>query len=294
MNLGFVGIGHMGEPMAANLRRAGVALTVWNRTPGKCDALAALGANVAPSVDALFAQCDIVMLMLFDSAAVDAVLGRGTPAFAARVAGRVVIHLGTTSPAYSHALGSDIAAAAGRYVEAPVSGSRGPAERGELVGMLAGDADTLDRVRPLLRPFCTRVFDCGAVPGALRMKLAANHYLVGTVAVLAETMHAAAAGGIDLALLRDVLDAGPMASSVSRAKLDKLVHGDFGAQAAIRDVATIAELVLAECERGGSDTPLLRRCAALYRKAARTGHGDADMAAVIHAFAQPQPDEPAP
>lgn len=285
MNPGFIGIGHMGQPMAANLLRAGIALTVWNRSPNRCDELVALGASIATSIDALFAQCDTVMLMLIDSAAIDAVLGRGTPAFATRVAGRVVINLGTTAPAYSQALERDIVDAQGRYVEAPVSGSRVPAERGELVGMLAGDDATVERIRPLLQPLCTRVFDCGAVPGALRMKLAANHYLVGTVAVLAETLHAAAAGGIDLALLRDVLDAGPMASSVSRTKLDKWVRGDYSAQAAIRDVATIAELVLAECERGGGNTPLLRQCAALYRKAAQTGHGDADMAAVIHAFA---------
>ena len=285
---GFIGIGHMGQPMAANLLRAGITLTVWNRSPGKCDELAALGAIVAPSVDALFAQCDIVLLMLFDSSAIDAVLGHGTPAFAARVAGHIVVNLGTTAPEFSQTLKRDIADAGGRYAEAPVSGSRGPAERGELVGMLAGDGDVVERIRPLLKPLCTRVFDCGAVPGALRMKLAANHYLVGTVAVLAETMHAAAASGIDPAMLRDVLDAGPMASTVSRAKLDKLVRGDFSPQAALRDVATIAELVLAECEHGGADTPLLRHSATLYRKAAQTGHADADMAAVVHAFAPPQ------
>lgn len=285
MKLGFIGIGHMGEPMSANLLRAGIPLTVWNRTPGKCEALVELGASIAASVDDLFASCTTVLLMLFDAAAIDATLGRGTPAFAARVAGRIVVNLGTTSPAYSQALERDILDAGGRYAEAPVSGSRGPAERGELVGMLAGDTDTAERVLPLLRPLCARVFGCGAVPGALRMKLAANHYLIGTVAVLAEAVHAAAAGGLDLATLRDVLDAGPMASAVSRAKLDKLVRADFSPQAAIRDVAGIADLVLAECERGGADTPLIRRSAELFRTAATSGHGDEDMAAVIRAFA---------
>jgi 3-hydroxyisobutyrate dehydrogenase len=287
MKLGFIGIGHMGQPMAANLLRAAIPLTVWNRSAGKYDELAGLGADLAPSLDILFARCSTVMLMLIDSAAIDAVLGRGTPAFALRVADRIIVSLGTTSPVYSQALAQDIRDAGGRYVEAPVSGSRGPAERGELVGMLAGDRDAIDHVLPLLRPMCARVFDCGTVPGALRMKLAANHYLIGTVAVLAETMHAATRSGIDLALLRDVLDAGPMASTVSRTKLDKLVRNDFSPQAAIRDVATIAELVLAECERGGDDTPLIRECAALFRKAAQTGYGEADMAAVVHAFARP-------
>jgi 3-hydroxyisobutyrate dehydrogenase len=85
-----------------------------------------------------------------------------------------------------------------------------------------------------------------------------------------------------------VLDAGPMASAVSRAKLDKLVRGDFAPQAAIRDVSTIADLVLHQAEGDRQDTPLIRQCAALYRAALSAGHGDADMAAVVHAFQPPR------
>ncbi|WP_257386675.1 NAD(P)-dependent oxidoreductase, partial [Tahibacter caeni] len=124
MNVGFVGLGHMGQPMAGNLLQAGVALTVWNRTPEKTAALVQRGARCADSVDALFAQCDLVFVMLLNDAAVDAVLGRGTPAFAARVGGTIVVPLGTTSPEYSAALAADVRAAGGAYVEAPVSGSR--------------------------------------------------------------------------------------------------------------------------------------------------------------------------
>jgi 3-hydroxyisobutyrate dehydrogenase len=94
---------------------------------------------------------------------------------------------------------------------------------------------------------------------------------------------------VDLQTLRQILDAGPMASTVSRAKLDKLVSRDFTPQAAIRDVSTITDLVLAQCERSGQDTPLIRHCASLYQQALAAGHGDADMTAVVHAFAAPVP-----
>ncbi len=287
MKPGFVGIGHMGEPMARNLLRAGFGVRVWNRSPEKCRALVAEGAEQAASVQDLFKHCTVVMLMLLDSAAIDAVLGRGTPAFATRVSGLVIVHLGTTSPGYSAQLEAEVAAAGGAYVEAPVSGSRLPAEQGQLVGMVAGRDDAVDTVLPLLAPLCQRVFRCGPVPGALRLKLAANHYLIGTVTVLAETVHAARHAGVDLDLLRQVLDAGPMASAVSRTKLDKLVRGDFSAQAAIRDVSTIAGLVLHQSEGERRDTPLIRQCAGLYRAALDAGHGDADMAAVVHAFPLP-------
>jgi 3-hydroxyisobutyrate dehydrogenase len=288
VKVGFVGIGHMGEPMARNLLRAGIPVRVWNRTPEKCRALVESGAEQATSVQDLFKRSTVVLLMLLDSDAMDAVLGRGTPSFATRVAGKVVVHLGTTAPDYSSRLERDVVAAGGAYVEAPVSGSRGPAEEGLLVGMVAGQDAAVETVLPLLAPLCARVFRCGPVPGALRMKLAANHYLIGMVTVLAETAHAARRANVDLRTLREVLDAGPMASAVSRAKLDKLVRGDFAPQAAIRDVSTIADLVLHQAEGDRQDTPLIRQCAALYRAALSAGHGDADMAAVVHAFQPPR------
>lgn len=285
MNIGFAGLGTMGLPMAANLLRAGQPLRVWNRTAGRCAPLLELGAARVGSIDALCRECDVVMFMLFDEAALDAVLGRHAPAFGSRVGGRTVVHFGTTAPAYSAALARDLQACGARYVEAPVSGSRVQAERGELVGMLSGDDDAIDLVQPLLAPLCRRLFRCGAVPGALRMKLAVNHYLIAIVAALAETVHAARATGVDLALLREVLDAGPMASEVSRIKLDKLVHDEFSPQAAVRDVATIARLVLAQADDAGAQAPLMRACASLYRRACDEGLGGLDMAGVIRVLA---------
>ncbi|HEY6941615.1 NAD(P)-dependent oxidoreductase [Dokdonella sp.] len=294
MTVGFAGLGTMGLPMAMNLLRAGHALRVWNRTAERCAPLLELGARHAVSIDALCRDADVVMLMLFDESALDAVLGRRSHAFGARVAGRTFVHLGTTSPAYSAALARDLDACGARYVEAPVSGSRVQAERGELVGMVSGGDAAVDAVLPLLAPLCRRTFRCGAVPGALRMKLAVNHYLIAMVAALAETVHAARAAGVDAALLRDVLDAGPMASEVSRIKLGKLVAADFTPQAAVRDVATIADLVTAQAETAGVDAPLIRACASLYRRTAAEGFGDLDMAGVVHAFGARGPDRKEP
>lgn len=286
MNIGFIGLGHMGMPMARNLLRAGIPLRVWNRSADKCEELVRLGAERAESIDDLFHGSTVVMLMLLNAAAMDSVLGRHTPAFAARVSGKTLVHLGTTSPDYSKTLEQDIIAAGGAYVEAPVSGSRIPAEEGRLVGMMAGSEECTQSILPLLQPLCVRIFHCGPVPGALQMKLAANHYLIGTVVALAETVHAARAAGVDLNTLQEVLDAGPMASVVSRTKLDKLVREEFSPQAAIRDVATIAELVFDQCEHAGVDAPLIGRCVELYRTAKAAGHGESDMAAVVHAFSR--------
>jgi len=114
--------------MALNLARAGTRLVVWNRSADKSERLRVAGARVAKSPAEVFGQAHVVILMLADSASMDFVLGRGTPDFQANVAQHTIIHMGTTSPGYSRGLEADIRAAGGRYVEAPVSGSRKPAE----------------------------------------------------------------------------------------------------------------------------------------------------------------------
>ncbi|TYB46656.1 NAD(P)-dependent oxidoreductase [Actinomadura chibensis] len=284
LGLGFLGLGVMGQPMALNLARAHPGLVVWNRTAARCEPLRAAGAQVAASPAEVCRRSRVVFLMLADGPAIDAVLGRGTPAFAANVADRVIVHMGTTSPGYSRGLEADVRAAGGRYAEAPVSGSRGPAEAGRLVALLAGDPAAAAAVRPLLAPMCHETFECGTVPNALLMKLSVNLYLITMVTGLVEAFHFAARHGLDERRLRDVLDAGPMASTVSRAKASKLAERDFGVQASIVNVLDNNRLVAEAARASGVASPLLDVCHALYGETLALGHGDADMAAVLHAI----------
>ncbi|MFD9938891.1 NAD(P)-dependent oxidoreductase [Streptomyces massasporeus] len=284
MYVGFIGLGVMGRPMALNLARAGTPLVVWNRTPERCEPLHAAGAEVAASAAEVFDRASTVFLMLADETSVDAVLGRGTSNFAPRVAGHTVVHMGTTSAEYSGGLQEDIRAAGGRYVEAPVSGSRVPAERGELVGMLAGDDDAVAAVRPLLAPLCRETFGCGAVPGALLLKFSVNLFLIAVVTGLAEAFHFAERHGLDQRLFRDVLDAGPMASAVSRGKTPKLLERDFSVQAAAADVLKNNRLIAEAARKADLASPLLDVCHALYDETVRRGHGGEDMVAVLHAL----------
>ncbi|MFL6710885.1 MAG: NAD(P)-dependent oxidoreductase [Massilia sp.] len=286
MRIGFIGLGNMGFAMARNLAAAGQRLLVWNRSAYKLDALAATGVAFVRASDsaAVFAQAEVVILMLANGAAIDTVLARGSADFARRVAGRTIVHMGTTAPDYSRGLEGDIIAAGGSYVEAPVSGSRVPAEQGKLVGMLAGDADAVARVAPLLAPVCERCFVCGTVPQALRMKLSVNLFLITMVTGLAEATRFARASGIDLTVFRDILDAGPMASKVSTVKLAKLVAQDYAVQASISDVLMNTRLIADAASSGSIDSPLLDQCLALFAHTEALGHGGADMAAVILGF----------
>jgi 3-hydroxyisobutyrate dehydrogenase len=284
MDIGFVGLGLMGRPMALNLAHAGTPLVVWNRTAARAEELRAAGARVAGSPAEVFAAAETVFLMLSGEEAIDAVLRRSTPAFRAYVAGRTVVHMGTTSPSFSAGLEADVRGAGGRYVEAPVSGSRGPAEAGQLVAMLAGDPAATRAVRPLLAPMCHETTVCGPVPNALRMKLAVNLYLITMVTGLAEAVHFAARNGLDLRQFLDVLDAGPMASTVSRGKALKLAGQDFAAQAAAADVLMNNRLVAAAAREAGLASPLLDVCHELFDETVDQGHGASDMVAVIRAI----------
>ncbi|HEY9390030.1 MAG TPA: NAD(P)-dependent oxidoreductase [Mycobacteriales bacterium] len=282
--VGFIGLGVMGQPMALNLARAGTPLAVWNRTAKRSEPLRASGAEVAASASEVFARARIVLLMLADGAATDAVLGRGTPDFRANVNGHTIVHMGTTSPGYSHGLEADVRAAGGSYVEAPVSGSRKPAEAGQLVGMLAGDDAAVDDVRPLFGPMCTETTACGPVPNALLMKLAVNIFLITMVTGLAEAVHFADRHGLDMRRFQAVCDAGPMASSVSRGKIAKLVNHDLEVQASITNVLENNRLIAEAARHAGLASPLLDVCHTLYGETVALGHGHADMAAVIHAI----------
>ena len=284
MDIGFIGLGVMGQPMALNLARAGTALVVWNRSADQSEPLRAAGARVATSPAELFRQARVVILMLVDGAAIDSVLGRGTPDFGANVAQHTIVHMGTTSPDYSRRLEADIRAAGGSYVEAPVSGSRKPAEAGQLVAMLAGERAAMDEVRPLLQPMCQEMIMCGSVPTALLMKLAVNLFLITMVTGLAEAVHFANRHDLDMQQFLAVLDAGPMASSVSRVKAFKLVARDFAVQASISDVLKNNRLVAEAARESNLASPLLDVCHALYGETVALGHGQSDMVAVVRAI----------
>lgn len=284
MQVAFIGLGRMGEPMAANLVRAGVELAVWNRSDPALRRLAALGALARDTARDALRSSPVVLMMLANEAAIDTVLERGSEEFGPNVAGRLVVHMGTTSPVFSRALDAAVREAGGRYVEAPVSGSRAPAEQGSLVGMVAGDDSDVALIRELIAPMCRKTFACGPVPNALGTKLAVNLFLITMVTGLVEAAHFATNSGLDLDLFRDVLDAGPMASDVSRAKLDKIVREDLAPQATLSDVLMNNSLVAEAARAARIATPLLDQSHQLFAEAAAMGLGGVDMIGVSGAI----------
>lgn len=283
--IGFIGLGAMGEPMARHLLDRFGQLIVWNRSPARCVLLAEAGAQVASSAPELFAASRVVFLMLADGHAMDTVLARGTKRFAEHVAGRTIVNTATVSPHYSKALEADIRAAGGAYVEAPVSGSRKPAEQGQLVAMLAGEPAAVAAVEPLLAAMCRATVPCGAVPRALTMKFAVNIFLIASITGLAEAAHFAQAEGLDLTAWAGIVNASQMASDISRVKIDKLLADNLDPQAAITNVLETTRLIAEAAQADGIRAPLMDASLALYRRAEALGLGGVDMIGVVRAFA---------
>lgn len=285
VTIGFIGLGVMGEPMAVNMLAAGARLTVWNRDPDKSRQLAERGAVIADDAASVFAASRIVILMLANERALDDVLDRDGPSFPHMVSGRTLVNMGTVSPTYSARLAEDVTRHGGTYVEAPVSGSRIPADDGTLVAMLAGEPNVVALLEPILAPMCARQVYCGPSPAqALMTKLAVNIHLITLVTGLVEAFHFAQAQGVDTATLSDVLAAGPMSSALTRLKSGKLLTGDLTPQTYARDAYYNSRLIAQAARDGDTPLPLLDACEQLFAQTVRLGHGRDDIIAVLHAL----------
>jgi 3-hydroxyisobutyrate dehydrogenase len=286
--VGFIGLGTMGLPMATNLAKSGLKLLAWNRSektknafPPGCDV------DIAGSGQEVLQRSDATILMLLNEHTIDTVLGCGTDAFASNVSNKTIINMGSVDPAYSVGLAGDIATAGGRYVEAPVSGSKVPAEKGELVCLLGGDQALVERFEPVLNPMCSRQIYCGSVGDALRMKLAVNIYLCSSLVALAEAVNFAMKAELPLERFAEAMKVGPFQSAFLAIKLPKLISQDFSKQAAVSDAYGITRLIQTEAGRINAAVPQLDISSDLYGCAVDQLGPHGDMSSVLHVLDNP-------
>lgn len=276
LSLGFIGLGTMGTPMALNLARK-FPLTIWNRTPSKYHLFDQTDAEIASSPLQVVEKSDIIFTMLFDGAAVESVVSGET---LSALNGKILVNTSSVTETSNHTIYSRVKAAGGDFVEMPVSGGPGPAGLGQLVGMMAGDEAVVSRVKPYVEPLTKAPVYCGPIGQGLKMKYAANLYLITMTAGLSESMVLAKAQGLEPAAFATVLNAGPMASVYSRAKLAKMVDGDWSANAAIADCYNSTQLIVNAARESGTEAPLINVCRNLYDRAKKEGLGGEDMIAV--------------
>ncbi len=290
--IGFLGLGRMGGPMAANLIGHVDALLVHDISPAAVDALVAKGAQAAGSAAALGERCDVVFLSLPTPAivreAADEVISGGHP--------RIVCDLSTSGPRLAQELHAALTPRGVASFDAPVSGGIRGAERGTLAIMVGGPQALYPDLEPLLRAI-GKPFYLGETPGAGQVaKLANNLLSLSAIATTAEAMTLAIKAGLDPARMIEVLNAGTGANSATRDKWPRAVLPrtfDFGfsAQLSLKDT----RLALAEAQAMDVPLPTGERLATLLDRVLATYGATADftaMAKVIEADAGLNPDRP--
>jgi 3-hydroxyisobutyrate dehydrogenase len=282
-----LGIGTMGAGMARNLVAAGLDVTVWNRSPDRARPLADAGARTATDAAEAVAGADVVVTMLFDTDAVAEVMEWALPAVAPHAVWAQMSTVGIE--------GTDrLAALAARhdvgFLDAPVLGTREPAEKGALTVLVGGPSALREAVTPVFDAVGSRTLWVGEEPGAgQRLKLAANSYVATLMAATAQALALTEALGLDPQLFLDAMAGGPLDSPYLQLKGRAILADEFPASFAVDGVVKDLGLIAAAMRGAEVHDGVVEAVAGAFRAAQEAGHGDDDMAAVVHAFRSPRP-----
>jgi 3-hydroxyisobutyrate dehydrogenase len=281
MRVSVLGTGTMGAGMARSLARSGHTVTVWNRTEEKALPLRESGITVAPTVWSAVAEAEAIITMAFDA--------RATLDLAARFLGAVpegAVWL------QSATVGPDgmrwIADLAGQYevdlVDAPVVGTKQPAEDGTLVALVSGKPALIEKIRPVLDGFSSKTIVAGRSLGrASALKLACNAWVASLTVAAAQSLTMCQQLGVDPSLFLQAIEGGAANSPYAQIKGEMMITGDFEPSFAIDGLLKDIGLMIDAVEPDSS--PLLPVLRGAFGAASAGGHGQQDIAAVVASFA---------
>ena len=291
MKIGVCGTGRMGSSIAQRLMSVGHEVAVWNRSLAKTKPLTDAGAKLFASPAALVAGCEVIIVMLLNDAASEAVYREPNGILKSKLAGKLVIDMSTVHPDTMTSNGSSVLQQGAAFVECPVGGSTGPAKEGKLFGLVGGAKADLTRAMPVLEQLCRRTEHVGALGSGATMKLAINLPLLVYWQALGEALTICKPLNLSADRLIDILSdtAGtPTAMKGRGAAIAKVLGGSpmgetaFGVSAAKKDLATAVQF-------GASihaELPVTESALACFEEAEAAGLGDADATAVSVRWAQ--------
>ena len=284
LTVSVLGTGIMGAAMARNLARAGHTVRAWNRTRDKAEPLAADGVQVAATPADAVRDADVVLTILYDGDTVLEVMRQAVPALRPGIAwvqsttAGIDSLDGLTDFADEHGL---------VFYDAPVLGTRQPAEAGQLLVLAAGPSQSRDAVTPVFDAVGARTLwtgEDGAAGSASRLKLVANSWVLAATNAAGEALALAAALGVDPQHFFDALAGGPTDMAYLHAKADLILNDKLTpASFAVTTAAKDARLIVSAAQQHGVRLDVATAAADRFRRAAASGHGDEDMAAAYYA-----------
>jgi 3-hydroxyisobutyrate dehydrogenase len=281
LKIGIAGLGRMGAAIAARLVACRHAVSVWNRTPQKAQALAAAGATIQSTPRALAEACDVVITMLTDAAAIDGTYRGANGLLAGDVRGKLFVEMSTVRPEVEKALAASVSAKGASLIECPVGGTVGPAKEGKLFGFVGGSAGDVERARPLLDDMCRRVEHVGPVGAAASVKLAINLPLLVYYQALGEALSLCRGVDVEPQRLIDIFadtSGGPNMLKARGATIAATLQGretapvTFDVDLMRKDLRTMLE----EARGLGVEMPLTAQALERYDQAAADGFGAKD------------------
>ena len=281
-----IGAGIMGSAMTRNLVAAGWSTRVWDRSPSATGPLADAGAVVAASAREAVSDAGVVITMLPTADVVESVIfdGGAADAFAD---GCVWAQMGTIGVEATRRIADRLAAQRPgvMFVDAPVSGSKGPAEQGQLLILASGPAAATDVVRPVFDVIGRKTVWLGEAGQGSLVKLVVNAYMSILIEGVAETMELADRLGIGHQQLAEVIEGGPLDAPIADAKLHKMDRQDYAAEFPLEWALKDVDLAIGAA--GGQAPPLLAALSGQWHAAVAAGHGRQDVSAARLALASP-------
>jgi 3-hydroxyisobutyrate dehydrogenase len=283
IEVALLGTGTMGTAMARRMRARGFPVRAWNRSRAKAAPLAADGVEVMDSPRAAAEGADILITMLTDGAAVEAAMLGPEGALAGAEPGCTWLQMSTVGVVACQRLAELAARAHLGFVDAPVAGSKEPAERGELTVLAAGAPELAAKVNPVLEAVGRKTVWLGEAGAGTKAKLAMNAWVTGLVAVLAETITLVEALGLEPRQFLDLLSGGPSDSPYAQLKGRAMIEGQVAPSFSLSLAHKDLRLILEAGRQAGASLPVIAAIEAKFDRAERQGRGDEDLAAVVAA-----------
>jgi len=280
-SIGFIGLGIMGQPMALNLLNAGYKLRVYNRTPAKTIPLKRAGAEVASSAAEAARNADFVFIIVSDSAAVEEVVAGKGGILETLKSGALVIDSSTISPSVSRKMASQAAAKGAGWLDAPVTGSKHGAEKGELTFMIGGDRAALDQALPVLQVLGKKHIYCGTHGAGLSAKLAQNVIQSTMVEIFCEGFVLATKAGVKPEVMLEIIQSSMARATLTDFKAPFIFKGDFTPFFPLKWMHKDLTLAMEAAYAQNIPMPTAAAVKEVYSAAKAQGKGDLDYAAVI-------------
>jgi 3-hydroxyisobutyrate dehydrogenase-like beta-hydroxyacid dehydrogenase len=278
--IGFMGLGIMGTPMAANLLKAGYPVMVYNRTPEKADPLVQQGAGLASSPKALAKAAEVIIAMVTGPEALNDLIWGPEGAGGALSHSKVFINMSSVAPAYTRQLAQELTPSGVIFIDAPVSGTKKPAEDGALVILAGGPEDKVKELEPLLLAMGKKVVYCGAAGQGSMMKMFINLLLGLMMEGFAEALNFGRLGGLDLEAMLETTSSGAMNAPMFQVKAANLRAKNYPVAFPLKHLAKDAKFVVDTAYELGAPVPAGQVLLNLYRTGVARGWGDEDISAI--------------